>query len=185
MMRIQRKQQTNNVRAFSTVNDAQHDRREAVENELRLPYQERIRLKKLAQRRKRRKAREEMNLVFGTLNVGTMTGKGVEVVSLMRRRCINVLCVQETKWKGERACELGDGFKIFYYGMDAKRNGVGVVVDPELKRSVLSVERKSDRMIWLNWQLTSRLLISRVCTHPKPDVKRRKRTNLGISLGIV
>ena len=29
--------------------------------------------------------------------------------------------------------------------MDAKRNGVGV--DPELKRSVLSVERKSDRII--------------------------------------
>ena len=67
-MQIQRKQ-TNNDRTFSAVNDAQPDRREAVENELRLPYQERIRLKKLAQRRKRRKAREEMNLVFRTLNV--------------------------------------------------------------------------------------------------------------------
>ncbi len=34
--------------------DAQHDRRGAVESGLRLPYEERIRLKKLAQRRKMR-----------------------------------------------------------------------------------------------------------------------------------
>ena len=82
-----------------------------------------------------------MDLVFGTLNVGT-------VVNLMRRRCANVLCVQETKWKDERACELGDKFRISY-GTNTKRNGVGIVVDPELKRSVVSVERKSDRMIWV------------------------------------
>ena len=69
---------------------------------------------------------------------------------------VNII-VQETKWKGERACELGDRFKIFYYGMDAKRNGVGVVVDPEL-RSVLSVERKSDRMIWVKLAVDKQII---------------------------
>ena len=62
------------------------------------------------------------------------------------------------KKQGERAYELGDGFKIFYYGMDAKRNGVGVVVDPELKRSVLSVERKSDRMIWVKLAVDKQII---------------------------
>ena len=124
-----------------------------------------------------------MNLVFGTLNVGTMTRKGMKIVSLMKRRF--VLCVQETKWKGERACELRDGFKIFYYGMDAKRNGVEVVVDPELKKSVLSIERKSDRMIGVKLAVDKQIINIVRCTHPKPDVKRRKRKNFGISLEIV
>ena len=42
--------------------------------------------------------------------------------------------------------------------MDAKRNGVGVVVDPELKRSVLSVERKSDRMIWVKLAVDKQII---------------------------
>ena len=35
----------------------------------------------------------------GTLNVGTMTGRGREVADLMERRKVGVLCVQETRWR--------------------------------------------------------------------------------------
>ncbi|XP_068226393.1 uncharacterized protein [Palaemon carinicauda] len=41
-----------------------------------------------------------------TLNVGTMTGKGRELVDLFGKRKIGVLYVQETKWKGNKAREL-------------------------------------------------------------------------------
>ncbi|KAK3567437.1 hypothetical protein QTP86_019834 [Hemibagrus guttatus] len=32
---------------------------------------------------------------------------------------------KETRWKGSKARSIGAGFKLFYYGVDRKRNGVG------------------------------------------------------------
>ena len=43
----------------------------------------------------RRKARV-MDLRVGTLNVGSMTGKGSEIVDMMDKRKVDILCVQET-----------------------------------------------------------------------------------------
>ena len=88
------------ARAYSR-NDAQTDRCGDAISGLQLPYQERIRLKKLVQRGERRKETGGERLVVGTLNVGSMTGRGTEVVEMMMRRKVDVLCVQETKWKGE------------------------------------------------------------------------------------
>jgi len=31
----------------------------------------------------------------------------------MQRRRINALCIQEMKWTGQSAKELGDGYKVF------------------------------------------------------------------------
>ena len=39
------------------------------------------------------------------------------------------LCVQETKWKGSKARELENGFKLFYIGEDGRRNGVGIILN--------------------------------------------------------
>ena len=50
--------------------------------------------------------------------MGTVNGKRVEVVELMKKRQLLVLGVQETKWKGDRAVELGEGFKMLHAGGD-------------------------------------------------------------------
>ena len=49
----------------------------------------------------------------GSLNVGTMGGKGVEVVEIMERRRGEMLCLQESKWRGDRARRMVGG-PIFY-----------------------------------------------------------------------
>ena len=36
----------------------------------------------------------------GTLNIGTMTGRGRELADMMERRNVDILCLQETKGKG-------------------------------------------------------------------------------------
>ena len=36
----------------------------------------------------------------GTLNVGTMTGKGGELADMMVKRKVDIRCVQETRWRG-------------------------------------------------------------------------------------
>ncbi|KAK3519795.1 hypothetical protein QTP70_004959 [Hemibagrus guttatus] len=66
-------------------------------------------------------------------------GKGREPADVMERRKVDILCVQETRWKGSKARSIGAGFKLFYYGVDSKRNGVGVVLKEEFVRNVLEV----------------------------------------------
>ena len=65
----------------SPSSDAQEHRRTFARNGLRLPYHERIRLKKIAQRRRQRDNELTGKTIrIATLNVGSMTGRGQEVV---------------------------------------------------------------------------------------------------------
>ncbi|KAK3568311.1 hypothetical protein QTP86_003822 [Hemibagrus guttatus] len=66
-------------------------------------------------------------------------GKGRELADMMERGKVDILCVQETRWKGSKARSIGAGFKLFYYGVDSKRNGVGVILKEEFVRNVLEV----------------------------------------------
>ncbi|XP_068203673.1 craniofacial development protein 2-like [Palaemon carinicauda] len=90
----------------------------------------------------------EKRMRMATLNVGTMTGKGRELVDLMERRKIGALCVQESRWKGNNARELGEGCKLYYSGVNmGGRNGVGIILSKELKENLIGVNRKNDRIM--------------------------------------
>ncbi|KAK3574008.1 hypothetical protein QTP86_034351 [Hemibagrus guttatus] len=66
--------------------------------------------------------------------------------------------VIETRWKGSKARSIGAGFKLFYYGVDSKRNGVGVVLKEEFVRNVLEVKRVSDRVMSLKLEIEGVML---------------------------
>ncbi|MCJ8749429.1 hypothetical protein PDJAM_G00176230 [Pangasius djambal] len=87
-----------------------------------------------------------------------MTGKGRELADILKRRKVDILCVQETRWKGSKACSIGAGFKLFYNGVDSKRNGVGVVLKEKLGRNVLEVKRVSDRVMSLKLEIEGVML---------------------------
>ncbi|KAK3514119.1 hypothetical protein QTP70_005119 [Hemibagrus guttatus] len=101
---------------------------------------------------------KSVGLRIETLNVGTMTGKGRELADMMERRKVDILCVQETRWKGSKARSIGAGFKLFYYGVDSKRNGVGVVLKEEFVRNVLEVKGVSDRVMSLKLEIEGVML---------------------------
>ncbi|KAM3395258.1 hypothetical protein P3S68_004263 [Capsicum galapagoense] len=50
-------------------------------------------------------------LRVGSWNIGTLRGKSIEFVKILRKRRINIACVQETKWVGSKAREV-DGYKL-------------------------------------------------------------------------
>jgi exonuclease III len=51
------------------------------------------------------------------LNVGSLIDKLRELVDTVIRRCVNILCVQETKWTGQKAKEMDNtDFKLWYIG---------------------------------------------------------------------
>ncbi|KAK3534032.1 hypothetical protein QTP86_000637 [Hemibagrus guttatus] len=113
--------------------------------------------RRVHRQREKRKGKS-VGLRIGTLNVGTMTGKGRELADMMERRKVDILCVQETRWKGSKARSIGAGFKLFYYGVDNKRNGVGVVLKEEFVRNVLEVKRVSDRVMSLKLEIEGVML---------------------------
>ena len=79
-------------------------------------------------------------------NVGSLTGKSIELVKSLHRRRISTTCVQETKWVRAKAKEV-DGYQLWYSGSSKARNGVGILVDKELVDFVVEVRRKSDRVM--------------------------------------
>ncbi|KAG5585502.1 hypothetical protein H5410_045936 [Solanum commersonii] len=86
------------------------------------------------------------NLRVGSWNIGSLSGKSLELVKILKKRKINIACVQETRWVGSKAREV-DGFKLWYSGGSRDRNGVGILVDGDLREQVVEVRRINDRLM--------------------------------------
>jgi exonuclease III len=91
---------------------------------------------------------EPTRIRVGSWNVGSLTGKLRELVDAASRRRVSILCVQETKWKGQKAKEVENtGFKLWYSRTVANENGVDILIDKTLKDGVVDVKRQGDRII--------------------------------------
>ena len=92
--------------------------------------------------RRVRKLAEPTRIRIVSWNVGSLMGKLRELVDVAIRRRVNILCIQETKWKGQKTKEVeGTGFKLRYTGATSGRNGVGILIDRSLKEGVVKVRR--------------------------------------------
>ena len=87
-----------------------------------------------------------------------MAGRGRELADMMKRKNVDILCLQKTKWKGSKVRKIGDGYKQFYHGADGRRNGIGIVVREELVEGVLEVKRVSDRLIAMKLEVKGSIL---------------------------
>ncbi|XP_063595885.1 uncharacterized protein LOC134772741 [Penaeus indicus] len=134
--------------------DAQEPRLTPVISEQGLPRQERTRLKKPVQK-----------IRVGTLNVGSLTGRSRELADVMERRKIGVLCVQETRWKGNKSREIGEGCKLIYTGANNQgRNGVGIILDKKWRENLVHVGRRSDRIMSVKLAL-GKLVLNVICAY--------------------
>ena len=87
-----------------------------------------------------------------------MTGRERELSDMMERRNVDILCLQETKWKGNKARNIGGGCKIFYNRADGRKNGIGIVLREKLAKSVLEVKRVSDRLMAMKLEVNGSIL---------------------------
>ena len=88
-------------------------------------------------------------LRIAALNVGTMRGRGSEVVEMLGRRGVDICCVQETRWKGGSARLLSAKdykYKFFWSGDKSGLGGVGVLLKIKLADNVISVLRLDHRI---------------------------------------
>jgi exonuclease III len=97
-----------------------------------------------------RKLVGESKIHLDSWNVGFLTGKLRELVDTAIRRRVNILCVQETKWTGQKAKDVeNSGFKLWYTGKERSRNGVGILIDKSLKNEVVAVRTQEDMIIMI------------------------------------
>nr|XP_016497201.1 PREDICTED: craniofacial development protein 2-like [Nicotiana tabacum] len=83
---------------------------------------------------------------IGSCNIGTLTGKSVELGKILQERKINIACIQETRSVGTRARDV-DGFKLWYSEGTGDKNGVGILVDRDLRELMVEV-RRVKRQFW-------------------------------------
>ena len=69
------------------------------------------------------------------------------MLEMMQRRSLEVVCVcvQETRWKGDRVRRLVGGYKLLHVGGDGRSNGVEIILSEEISKQVVRVER------WEGW----------------------------------
>ena len=87
-----------------------------------------------------------------------MTGRGRELADMMKQRNVDILGLQETRWKGSKARNIGGGCKIFYNGADGRKNGIGIVLREELAESVLEMKRVSDKLMAMKLEVKGSIL---------------------------
>ena len=75
-----------------------------------------------------------------------MTGKSREVANMLKRRRFSIAFVQETKWKGAKAKDIGEGYKMYFFGTSNNRHGVAVILEGEWHDKISQVDRISDRI---------------------------------------
>jgi hypothetical protein len=123
------------------LSDILHRRPSVMKNEQESLYLTR-RLRRV------RKLAEPSRVRVDTWNVGSLMGKFREVIDTIIRQHVNIIYVQETKWKGQKAKEVEDtGFKLWYTNTTSTKNDVGIMLDKSLKDGVVDIKRQGDRII--------------------------------------
>ena len=92
--------------------------------------------------------KEKVGVRFGSWNVGCISGRGTEVCEELRKRQVDVCCLQKVRWRGKGARFFGvkgRRYKLWWCGNDDKTGGVGILVKEELCENVEEVRSRCDK----------------------------------------
>ena len=169
-----------NMARASPLSDALQQPLVVVENGQRVPQIPRLRIKKRVGN-KIKNWKKKPRIRIGNWNIGSLTGKGRELVDVMQRRNIKILCIQETKWKGNSARKIGEGYKVYYAGESTKKNGVGIILHPDVQEQVTEVKRVNDRLMGMKiirdgkiWHIVSAYAPQQGCRDEEKEEFREK-----------
>ena len=89
-------------------------------------------------------------LKVASWNIGTMRGRSSEIVETIKRRNIDLSCVQEVRWRGASARYItgkDSRYKFFWIGNDQGTGGVGILLAEKWVDKVYDIKRVSDRIM--------------------------------------
>nr|XP_009622436.1 uncharacterized protein LOC104113838 [Nicotiana tomentosiformis] len=89
-------------------------------------------------------------LRIGSWNIGTLTGKSIELAKVLQKRKVNIDCVQETRCVGSKAKDA-DEYKVWYSRVVKGKNEVGILVDKDLRDTYApqeGLDEEAKRRLW-------------------------------------
>ena len=92
----------------------------------------------------------QFGIRFLTKNVESMSGKWGKISEALKKRCVDICCLQEVRWRGQGAKMAGNGFKFVWSGSCKPENGAGLMVANWLIGKIVGVKRYNDRVIKVN-----------------------------------
>ena len=92
----------------------------------------------------------QFTIHFSTWNVGSMSWKSGEKCEPLKRRYVDICCLQEVRWKGQGPKMIGNGFNFLWGGGCKAENDLGVILGNWLIWKIVRVERFNDKMIKVN-----------------------------------
>ncbi|XP_057550600.1 uncharacterized protein LOC130828656 [Amaranthus tricolor] len=78
--------------------------------------------------------------------LGTLEATSLELANELSKYTIHVACVQDTRWKGQKAKGI-KGYKLWYAGLDGRRNGVDILVSNDILKQLVEVRRCNDKIM--------------------------------------
>ncbi|PIO66537.1 hypothetical protein TELCIR_11748 [Teladorsagia circumcincta] len=99
-----------------------------------------------------------------------------------RRHCPCTSCDPETRWKGAKTREIGEGVKLSYNGEDPQREGVAIAVAESLKDYVSAVNRISDRIMAVRIDTKEGYCTSLSLYAPQAGCSKREKNDFYLSL---
>ena len=94
----------------------------------------------------------------------------------LRKRKVNICCLQEVRWRGEGALFFsvkGRRYKLWWCGNDDKTGGEGILVKEEPCENVVEVGRRCDRVMAI--ELVFGEEVVRVLMHHKVESQMLRR----------
>ena len=89
-----------------------------------------------------------------------------------------MLYVQETRWKGNKAKYLVGGCKLLRSSANRQgRNGVGIVLSNALKEDLISVSRRSDRLMSISLGVED-TVVNNTCGYAPSGMYRGGKINV-------
>ena len=124
--------------------------------------------------------KKQIGVRFESWNVGSMCGRGTKVCEELRKRKVDVCCLQEVRWRGEGARFFGvkgKRYKLWWCGNDDKTGGVGILVKEELCEKAVEVRRRCDRVMAIELVFEEEV-VRVICAYApqsgKPDAEKER-----------
>lgn len=119
----------------------------------------------IAGRISRRQPSKKRNMIMGTWNITSLTGKEVEIVEEMEKYKIAILGLSETKKKGTGDIQLDKGYTLKYSGVgkdQRAKEGVGIILNKETSDRVIFWEAINSRIIRVDLDLDEKVSLIQI-----------------------
>ena len=127
-----------------------------------------------------KKVEKRIGIRFVSWNVGSISGRRTEVCEELRKRKVDVCCLQEVRWRGEGTRFFGvkgRWYELCWCGNDDNTGGVGILVKEELCENVVEVRRRCDRVMVLELVFEEEV-VRIICAYApqsgKPDAEKER-----------